>query len=107
MSPSKKTAAPPPFPFVIETFHEMGWYEKNQLVTPSPSVGNGAARVRRYRVTVELIDELDDVILERILALYDRPAVTFHDRETLRAYARRALKINLQEVIQQRQKRAP
>ena len=67
---AKKQKAPeaPPYPKVIETFREPG-YSISGLRQEEPSCFNGIISVRRYRVTVEEIQEPDEVIAARILKL--------------------------------------
>ena len=55
----KKPAPPAPEPTHIEfeTFRKVDAYARSQMEVPHPSCWNGDVRVRRYRVTIELIDE--------------------------------------------------
>ena len=55
----------------IETFRNPNAYWLRQLKQDEPSAFNGNVEVRKYRVTVELIDEPDDVIRARIQKLWD------------------------------------
>jgi DNA helicase HerA-like ATPase len=55
----------------IETFIEISGFTLNNMRQDEPSCFNGNVRVRKYRVTVELIDEPEEVIRERIQKLWD------------------------------------
>lgn len=57
---------------VVETFREVGSWELGNMQRDHPSCFNGVVSVRKYRVTVEQIDEPVEVIRERIQALWDR-----------------------------------
>jgi hypothetical protein len=58
-------------PLVIETFTPMELYTVNQLRQDKPSCWEGNVRVRRYRITVEKIEEPLEVIGQRIQDLWD------------------------------------
>lgn len=68
----KKVTAPFSFePRQIETFMQPASYEMDAFARfNAPSCFNGIVRVRRYRITAELIQESDDVIFERIRAMW-------------------------------------
>lgn len=55
----------------IETFREISDYQLRQLQQDEPDCFNRKVSVRKYRVTVELVDEPDDVIRARIQRLWD------------------------------------
>jgi hypothetical protein len=55
----------------IETFRTIGGYELSSLTQKEPTCFNGKVRVRKTRITVELIDEPIEVIQERIQKLWD------------------------------------
>ncbi len=65
-------------PIVLETFRDIGNYEVSNLAQEEPSCFNSMVRVRKYRVTVELIDEPLEIIQKRIQALYDDNRNTHH-----------------------------
>lgn len=73
----KKAAKTPPEPkeepktIVFETFRKIGTYQIGGLKDENPSCFNGNVAVRRYRVTIEEIQEPDDVIRARIQELWD------------------------------------
>ena len=56
---------------VFETFRELGPYEVMNMVLDSPSCVNGEVRVKKYKVTIEEIEEPDSVIAERVKKLWD------------------------------------
>ena len=55
----------------IETFLDPSGYWLSRIKQGEPSSFNGNVEVRKYRVTVELIDEPDEVICGRIQKLWD------------------------------------
>ncbi len=55
----------------FDTFRGVGSYEKSNMLQQEPSCWNGNVRVRKYRITVELIDEPEEVIQARIQKLWD------------------------------------
>lgn len=59
---------PKPEPVVFETFTDIPRLVR-QATQDEPSHLNNEIRVQRYRVTIELIEEPDEVIRERLLAL--------------------------------------
>lgn len=59
---------PKPEPIVFETFTDIQRLVR-QATQDAPSHLNNEIRVQRYRVTVELIEEPDDVIRDRLLTL--------------------------------------
>jgi len=58
-------------PIVMETFSEPHQYAIKNMKQDCPSCFNGIVEVRKYRITVELIDEPNEVIAARIQALWD------------------------------------
>ena len=86
----RKTAAPsgPTYPMQIETFREIGFYERSQWTQAEPSCFNGSVRVRRYRVTIEEIDEPVEVICARLQKMWDE-CDNHHHHAPLEAAARK------------------
>ena len=82
----KKAKPNPPkadvYPIVSETFVKP-WGLNNDERFQKPSVFNGSVYVRKYRITIELVDEPIEVIRERIQKLYDESR-NYHDHEPLR-----------------------
>lgn len=96
---SKKPAkpAPPAYPIVFETFRAVGVWERNQMEQVHPSAFNGQVRVKRYRVTIEEIEESDEVIRERLLKLW-REDGNYHHVDPLRAMAKKyGLELNMED----------
>ncbi len=56
----------------FETFREIGSYWIHSLTENNPSCFNGNVSVRKYRVTIELVEEPNEVIAERIQLLWDK-----------------------------------
>ena len=56
---------------VIETFNPPTKYAIADMENRSPSCMNGDVHFRKYRVTIELIDEPIEVIADRLQKLYD------------------------------------
>mgnify|MGYP006370780029 FL=1 len=54
------------------TFMPVDNYSASQMTQDAPSSFNGMVRVRRYRVTVELVDEPIETIRARIVDLWER-----------------------------------
>ena len=58
-------------PIVIETFKPVSSYVVGQLKQDSPSCFNGIVEVRRYRITIEPIEEPTEIIGQRLQQLWD------------------------------------
>lgn len=72
----------------FETFKEIRSFEIYNLTQKKPSCFNSMVRVRRYKVTVELVDEPKEVIQARIQKLYDE-TTNMHYREPLKVEAKK------------------
>jgi hypothetical protein len=59
------------FPLEFETFRLIDKYQQRALTRDQPDVFNGVVEVKRYRVTVEEIQEPDEVICARLQRLWD------------------------------------
>ncbi len=66
----------------IETFRNVGNYELQSLLQKEPSCFNGSVKIKKYRVTIELVDEPDTVYTERIQHLWDY-SKNYHDHTPL------------------------
>ena len=55
----------------FETFDKINGYRESQLISKDPSCFNGIVSVRKYRVTIELIDEPMNVIHARLQKMWD------------------------------------
>ena len=87
----KKEYAPEPkYPFSFDTFRELrpGGYWLNSMEERNPTCFNGSVSVRRYRVTIEVVDDSNDEIYERLLKLW-RECDNMHHWEPLRNAAAR------------------
>lgn len=69
----KKPKEPPKpeYPKVIETFRDVGNYQIGEWESDNePTCFNGWVHVRKYRITIEEIDEPVEVIRSRLLKLW-------------------------------------
>jgi len=55
----------------IETFRKIGSYEMSNLKSNEATCFNGNVNVRKYKVTIELIEEPNELIIERLQKLWD------------------------------------
>lgn len=85
---TKPQPEPEPKTRVFETFRAIGAYEMGNLRQEDPSCFNGNVQVKRYRVTIEEIEEPDDVIAARIQKLWDE-CKNHHHWSPLQAVAKR------------------
>lgn len=70
MSKKLKTEARD-YPKVFETFRSIGSFELMNLTKKEPTCFNGAVEVNKYRITIEKVDEPNEVIAERLQKLWD------------------------------------
>ena len=70
----------------FETFRDIGSYEISNLTSKVPSSFNGYVRVRKYKITIELIEEPIEVIQERLSKLWHE-CDNCHQRQPLQATA--------------------
>lgn len=70
----------------FETFRPVEQYLENALIQRKFSCYNGMVRVRRYRITVEEIEEPVEVLAERLQYLWDH-SKNHHDTMPLRKEA--------------------
>jgi hypothetical protein len=84
-----KRQGPPQEPkrLVFETFRQPSHFLLRGLEQAAYDVFNREVHVRRWRITVETIEETDDVIYARLLDLWERSA-NFHEWEPLRDAAK-------------------
>jgi len=73
-------------PWTVETFRRPGAWDRAQLQSAGAYCHNGTVGIRRYRITVEEIDEPVEVLRERVQDLWDR-ATNMHDWRPLREAA--------------------
>lgn len=62
---------PEGFPVIMETFRDPTGYWLHSLAQNEPSCFNGDVRIRRYRLTVEYIEEPVEALGARLQALWD------------------------------------
>ena len=55
----------------FETFRKMGSYEMGNLKSNEATCFNGNVNVRKYKVTIELIEEPNELIIKRLQKLWD------------------------------------
>lgn len=55
----------------FETFKPIDYYHQSNLIQSEPSSFNGMVRVVKYRVTIDEVEEADEVIKERIQNLWN------------------------------------
>lgn len=84
----KKPPRQAPTTTVFETYRDIGSYDVRNLTQEQPSCFNGDVRVRRYRVTIERIDEPVEVITARLQTLWET-CDNMHYWESLKAAAAR------------------
>jgi hypothetical protein len=78
-----KKPARPVYPRVLETYDNFDYELTKATRVPNvPSVGNFDVLIRRYRITVELIDEPHEVLVERLRGLW-RKTDNYHDYDKL------------------------
>ena len=83
---SKAKLKPKPTISEIETFRDIQGWTLTNLIQDEPSSFNGIVNVHRYRVMVELIEEPNEVIAERIRKLW-RECDNLHHRQPLKGAA--------------------
>lgn len=68
---AKKKQPVDTYPKVFETFKTLGMYERREFDRWEPSVINGVVRFRKYRVTIEEIEEPVEVLQERLIKMWE------------------------------------
>ena len=73
MSAKKKTVPPtPPKTCCIETFRTFGPYDFSTWESANePSCFNGSVSIRKFRITIEEVEEPVEVLRERVQKLWD------------------------------------
>lgn len=72
----------------FETYNEVTKYAKRQMISDNPSCFNGKVSVRKYKITIELIDEPIEVIQARIQKMWDE-CDNHHQWDPLKAEAKK------------------
>ena len=60
----------PKYPIVFETFRELSSYAIGNITEDKPTCFNGFVNVRKYKVTIELVEEPVETIQNRIKELW-------------------------------------
>jgi len=55
----------------FETFRKIGSYEQSNLQSKDASCFNGVVNIRKYKVTIEPIEEPKEILAERLQKLWD------------------------------------
>ncbi len=71
---------------VFETFREIGSYQISNMTSEHPTCFNGNVNFRKYKVTIEPIEEPNEVLAERIQKMWDE-CNNHHHVEPLRKAA--------------------
>ena len=82
-----KPAQSDTYPKIFETYRRIGDYTISDMTQDKPSCFNGTVSVRKFKVTISVIDEPIEVIRERIQELWDK-CDNYHHWDSLRAVAK-------------------
>lgn len=66
----------------FETFKKLNFFDTNNIYQREPSCFNGMVRFKKYRVTIEPIEESDEVYAARLQELWDN-SDNHHDSQPL------------------------
>ena len=55
----------------FETFRKIGSYEQSLLCSKEASCFNGKVSIRKYKITIEPIEESNEILSERLHKLWD------------------------------------
>lgn len=55
----------------FETFRKVGTYEQSNLLSKEASCFNGNVSIRKYKITIEPIEESNEILAERLQKLWD------------------------------------
>lgn len=66
----------------FETFKKFSFFEQNTMAQNQPSCFNGFVRFKKYKITIEEVEESDQVYAERLQKLWD-DSDNHHDYEPL------------------------
>jgi hypothetical protein len=72
----------------FETFMKLSNYQKGNLISKEPTCFNGSVSVRKYKHTIELVEEPIEVIQARIKKLWDE-CDNHHHWQPLKAEAKK------------------
>ena len=71
----------------IETFRQVGDYELGNLLAREPSCFNAIVSFRKYKITIELVDEPNEVLAKRLQKLWDE-CDNYHNWTPLKSAAK-------------------
>ncbi|URC15244.1 hypothetical protein GD1_120 [Paraglaciecola Antarctic GD virus 1] len=71
----------------FETFREVGDYAKSNLIQDEPDCFNGKVSVVKYKITVEVVQEPMEVLLERVYDLL-KSTTNHHHRSPIETLAK-------------------
>ena len=72
----------------FETFKLLGSYEQLNLTAKEPSCFNGNVRIKKYRITIEEVEETKEVYEKRLQKLWDE-CDNFHHWDPLKKEAKK------------------
>lgn len=90
--------------FSFETFRKIGVWDASQWSQPYPGCWNGAVNFRKYRVTVEEIIEPKEVLIERLVKLWQE-CDNIHNAGPLQAAAKE-IGLNLDAITRGSKRKA-
>ena len=82
---AKERVSTPDYPKVIETFYPP---RLSDMTQDSPSCFNGMIRIKKYRVTIEEIEESDEVMAQRLQDLWEHSR-SWHDGADIQKEAKK------------------
>jgi hypothetical protein len=89
----------------FETFRKINSYNLSQWEQKEPDCFNGVVSVHRYRVTVELIEEPKEVIIERLKTLWRNTDNYHHYRPLQDAAKKLGFQLDANEIGIDRRKK--
>ena len=72
----------------FETFREISDYQTQNMIEEQPSCFNGNVHVKRYKITIEEINEPKEIIAKRLQKLWDESS-NFHHWKPLKQAAKK------------------
>jgi hypothetical protein len=82
----------------FETFRKIGDYEKWTLWDGEPSCFNGSVSIKKYKVTIELIEESPEVYIGRLQSLWSKCNNHHHWHPLQNAAKEFGLELKIDEV---------
>jgi len=93
------------FSIVFETFRRLGSFEIGRLTENQPSCFNGNVAIRKYRVTIEEIEEPKEALQGRLLKLWHECDNHHHWQPLKCAAGELGIELNTNEAGKDRKKR--